>query len=262
MVEGRHVVYHLSHVGHAAEHDLDARDVLQPAEGEGSGAGAGPQGLQALLRSLARMRELAAAHRFHHDDGQAPAVQDLHLAAGVLQGPVEVVELDLHELDDFAVGAVQDFLQVVRRGVAGEAEVLDPAFLALPREILQDTPAGIHVVVEAVLADVVVEIEVEIIHAALLELAPEGAGGVEGAAVLVARELVGEHPGLAGIARKGLADDGLGVAVMVGKGRVEVVDAVADGVVDHLRDGVTVDALVGERREAHRPEAQCGYLLV
>ena len=202
------------------------------------------------------MRQLAAAHRLHHDEGKPPAVQDLHLAAGVLQGPVQVVELDLDELDDLPVRPVQDLLQVVGRGVAGKPQMLDASGLTLLREVFEDAPARIHVVVQAVLTDIVVEIEIEVIHAALLELALECACRIEGPAVLVSGEFVGDHPALPRIVGEDLADDGLGVAVVVGQCRIEIVDAVLDGIIRHLSHGVEVDCLVWQERETHRPESQ------
>ena len=48
----------------------------------------------------------------------------------------------------------------------------------------------------------------------------------------------------------------LGIAVVVGQGRVEVVDAVAYCLIPHLRHGLPVDGLVGQERETHRPETQ------
>ena len=107
------------------------------------------------------------------------------------------------------------------------------------------------------------QVVVEIARAGALE------GGVElllGAGLIVALhrgiELGAEGEAVARIAvDERLAGDLLGLAVVVDVGRVEIGAARLDEAVDHLTDGLHVDAAVLALGEAHQAEAQLENVL-
>lgn len=134
----------------------------------------------------------------------------------------------------------------------------DAPFLALLYEIFEYAPAGIHIVGDAVLADIVIEIEVEIVNSAPAKLALENSGGVEHVVMLVSRELVGKMPLFAGVAGQSRTQHLLGISVVVGESSIEIIDSLSDGLIDHCEDSVAVNAPVRKRRQPHRTEAERG----
>ena len=72
----------------------------------------------------------------------------------------------------------------------------------------------------------------------------------------MAGEFVGEVPAFARIFAEQSADHKLGVTVVVGIRRVEVVDAALDRTVDHFFGECLVDAAVGICRQTHCTESQ------
>ena len=93
----------------------------------------------------------------------------VYIPLGVLEGPVDIVELDLAELHVLAVG-LQKALHHVVAAVGGKAQVADAALGLLLQQIVQNAVLRVQVGVDVHFADVVKQVEVEIIHSALLQL--------------------------------------------------------------------------------------------
>ena len=109
------------------------------------------------------------------------------------------------------------------------------------------------------------EVEIKVLHAAALELLLEDLGGLEGLHardVLMAGELVGEHPALARVAGERPAETYLGHAAVIGIGGVVIIHAGGYGGVHHPVDLRLIDAAVREQGQAHCAEAERGELEV
>ena len=117
----------------------------------------------------------------------------------------------------------------------------DAAVLLLLQKIVDDSPAGIGIRLDGLLVHIVQQVEVEILHAALLELLLKDGSGVVAVADLVAGVFGGQIEALAVKVLQHPADDPLGHAAVVGIGGVEIVDAVVHGIADHVRRGFLVD---------------------
>ena len=139
----------------------------------------------------------------------------------------------------------------------------DAAVLLLLQKIVDDAPAGIGIRLDGLLVHIVQQVEVEILHAALLELLLKNGGGIVAVADLVAGVFGGQIEALAVIVLQHPADDPLGHAAVVGIGGVEIVDAVVHGIADHVRRGLFVDVrrAAAGNQQTHGAEAQQGQLL-
>ena len=122
-LEGGHVVPHLIERGGAGEHREHARQIEAEAVGPARLARIGIGSGQHLGATLGQVRQTAAAHRFHDDDGHAVGRGHFH-AAGRLGDrvvPIQVVYLQLHEVH---LGMRrQNLLQRLGAVVHGEADV-------------------------------------------------------------------------------------------------------------------------------------------
>ena len=165
------VLLQLGHGGHPAE---DHHDVLQAGGKAERPLGRGPVGVdrgQDPGRLLRQLGQPPALYRLHHRDLFPVLYRRLiappGLDAAVL--PVQVVELELHQLHLRVLR--QDLVQDLRRVVEGEAQTAEfPGRLLLPEEGEAAQPLGRLV---GILVDIVEEVPVEIVHAALLELLVE-----------------------------------------------------------------------------------------
>ena len=97
--------------------------------------------------------------------GDAPLRQKLVLALGVLQRPVEVVELYLAEFHMLAAG-VEKLLCVFNAAVAGKAEVAYLAQFLLPNEEINNAELPVEIVFDGGFVNVVHKVEVEVLNAA------------------------------------------------------------------------------------------------
>jgi len=185
---------------------------------------------------------------------------DVVLLLGVLQRPVQIVTLDLHELE-FTFVLREEFLQELRTAVVGEAQVADLALVPHLEDVRDDVVVLALVDLDRPLRDVVQEVEVEIIRLALLQGNVEQGDVVDGAGEGVTGELVRDVVAVPGILAQGFRHRQFGFAVEIGVGRVEVVDAGGDGRVEHGVDLGLVDlARRRIRGKAHAAKAETGEL--
>ena len=114
----------------------------------------------------------------------------------------------------------------------------------------------VHVPVDVEFADVVQEVEVEVVHLAFLQLFREDLLVLAEVAEVVSGELGGEPVAVARVSGEGLAHDGLGGPHVVSPGGVEVVDARSVGLV-HQGLGlgyVHLSVVSVDDRQAHGTE--------
>ena len=176
--------------------------------------------------------QVAALHRLHDQHGLAvPAADFIALAAlhgGVVV--VHIVELDLHYLDLRVVG--QDLLQYLGMIVEGDAHMLDFA-LGLQRKSGLIGPAFFEMLVKHCTLGVH-QVEIKIVHTAGFQLALEKGTDVSLSFEESAGQLVGQDVAVAGVAagQAGLQRR-LAPALKVAVGRVEVVEALLQKIIDH-----------------------------
>ena len=261
--EGLDILREDVHVRHAAEDAEHAR--VGPAEAEG------PRGRGLVRLALAQLRrnalrhigEAAAEERFHDDDGDAALVEfgievvGVDVADPVGVRPVDIVHLDLAEVPGIlaAVEQLHEIVELMPRAMEGKTEVADASgSLFAPQEVdhavldialLEGLPAAA--------ADGMQQIVVEVVGPELLERVPVHLDRGFRGLVPEVGEFRGDIVGLARMAAQGDAGGHLRLALEVGRRRIEIVDTVGDGIVDHLVDGLLVDDLLAILPRHHRP---------
>ena len=226
------VVLHLLRCAHTGEHHQDALE----AGGEADGIAGGAAAVELVQHSLGLGRQVGqmpALHRLHHQHGLVVAAAHLVAQAALDTGVVivGVVELDLHHLD-LGIGG-EDLLQHLRPVVEGDAHMADLA-LGLQGEGRLIGPALPEVAeVPGMLR--VHQVEIEVLHAAGLQLAlKEGADVCLGLEV-AAGELIRQHIAVSGVAAGETVPQGrLALALQIAVGGVEVVKARLQKCVHHL----------------------------
>ncbi len=253
--EGLQVLAHLLQAGHAAEDDLDLGQPLHPAEGPRGGRLRWTQSPQLGLSIGAQLGQLTAAQRLHDPHGQMVFVEQPAFGLSFLQGPVQIVELNLAE---FHLGAelAEETAQVIDTAVRGEAQMPDASPTALLFEVINDPPAGILIRGQGQLADVVEQIKIEVLHPTLPQLLLEESGRIVRGGQLVAGILGGQKEAVPGIAAQHLAHNPLRQAPVIGIGGVEVIEAILQGQGHHLGHLLLVYSATIEQGQAHGPEAQ------
>ena len=186
--------------------------------------------------------------------------QQFALGLGILQGPVQIVELDLAEFHMLSVG-IQELLQILRRAVAGEAQMLDPPLPLLFNEIFDNAPTGIGIGGIGVLTNVMQQVEVKILDTAFFQLLVKYGRRVVVVADLMTGIFGGEVIAVPGESVQDLSDDHLGHAAVIGVGSVKIIDAVVQSVAHHFLRPRLVDAAVGLGGQAHGAEAETRELL-
>ena len=148
---------------------------------------------------------------------------------------------------------IQKSAQSRQLSVAGKAEVTYPPCRLLLEEIVQYPVFRVEILLDVALADVVEEVEVEVLDAAAFQLFREDFAHLSHVFEVISGEFVGQEIALAGIFAVSAADGGLARAVVVAVGCVEVVDAVRVGVVDDALGGLEVNPAVVavDDRQAH-----------
>ena len=141
-LKGRQIVPHLVRIGHPAEHHFHIRQPLQEPEAPGRGRVVRIHGLPLFLCIGRQIGQLSAPDRLHHPDGNVPPGQQLILFLCLLEGPVQIVQLNLAELHVVAAD-IQTTVQQLHPPVAGKAQMADAALLFLLPEIVQNVPAGV-----------------------------------------------------------------------------------------------------------------------
>ena len=162
----------------------------------------------------------------------------------------------------FLTVPLQKLLQRGQTRVRGEAQMPDPAVLLLFQQIRDDVPPRVLIDPDGVFVDVVQQIEIKILHAALLQLPFEDIRHIICRRDLMAGELVRQIEALPRIILQNLPDDSLRLAGVIGPGGIEVVDALPDGGVGHGRGQFLVDAFVLAQRQPHRAEAELRQLQI
>ena len=77
--------------------------------------------------------------------------------------------------------------------------------------------------------------------------------------VLMTGELVGEIPAVTGIGFQRLTEYDFGETRVIRESRIEIIDAMSDGLGDHLRNGGGIDGLaICLKRKAHGSETKFG----
>ena len=261
MVKGGEIVLHLRQIRHAAEDHGHARDLLHPPQRPGCRRRLRPHRAQLRRHAFGQIRQLAAADGLHDPDGDVVPVQQLAFFLRLLQRPVQIVELDLTELH-FLPMPLQKLLQRGQTRVRGEAQMPDPAIFLLLQQIRDDVPPRVLIDPDGVFVDVVQQIEIKILHAALLQLPFEDIRHIICRRDLMAGELVRQIEALPRIVLQDLPDDSLRLAGVIGPGGIEVVDALPDGGVGHGRGQFLVDAFVLVQRQPHRAEAELRQLQI
>ncbi len=261
-LKGGDVVLELLEVGHPGQGDGHAGDVLQEAEGPCGGGFAGAEGAQPCLVFRGQRSQLSAPHRLHHPHGDVPLLEQLNLGPGVLEGPVHVIELNLAELHVLPVG-VQEPLHDRKGAVDGKAQMADSAVLFLFHQVGEDAVLlVVQVGVDVHLAEVVKQVKIKVIHAALLELPFKNLLYLGHIGQIVSGELIREIEAVPGVLGQGLSQRGFRIAGMITPGGVVVIDAVGHGIVHQLLGGGGVNSGVValQHGQAHSAHAQGGQL--
>ena len=255
MVKRGEIVLHLRHVGHTAEDHRHAGDLLHPPKRPGRVGGLRPQRVQLFLRGSGQIRQLPAAHRLHDPDGNAVPVQKLTFFLRLLQRPVKIVQLDLTEFHLVRV-LFQKRFQRGHARVGREAQVADTPVFLLLQQIREDVPALVFVDGDGIFIDVVQQIEIEILHAALFQLPFEHALHVIARRDLVSGELVGQIKALARVLLQNFTDDEFRLAAVIRPGGIKIVDALRNGLRRHGGSLLRVDGFVLPQRQPHRAEPE------
>ena len=261
----RHAVPHNGHVlghhlrrVHAREHHDHARQRAGEAQGPGRERSAGFGRAENIGHGIGQLHEGAALHRFHDDHGQAALLAHLVALARLddVALPIHVVDLQLHEIH---LGVrIQHLLQFLGVVVDGEAELLDLALgLLLGAELPQ------AVLLEAGregLAQIVQQVVVEVIHAALRQGGVEHGAGLLGVLGKPGRQLRGDGERFARVAlHKGLAKGPFRLAAVVAAGGIEVGEPRVHEDIHELANFVDVDGrgiIRFRQRQAHEPESE------
>ena len=206
---------------------------------------------------LTQAGESAAAHRLHHDDGDAILREDFILALRVLKLPVEVVQLNLGEIP---LAVFDDLAQNLRGIVEGEAEMADASGLLFLHQILIDAMlfhgfqvCGVHGVAQ---------VEVKVLHLAAAELIFKNTFGILGGIDHPHRHFRCEMEAFTRILFQSLADEQLGIALVIAVGCVEIIHAALIGEVDDLLCLGTVNGFAAlYLGQTHAAESQHGDLV-
>ena len=264
LVEDGDVLGHLLQRGGAGQDRRHLRDAEKPAQRPLNRRHVRIDRRERGLGLVGDVDQLPAADGLHDPHGNAVLGEQLDLRARVLEPPVEVVQLHLAELHMLAVG-VEEALQHVHAAVDRKAQMADAARLFLLEQVRDRAVLGIvEIRVDVELAHVVRQVEVEVVHLALLELLLEDLLHLAEVGQIVAGELVRQVERIARMACERTADHQLGVAAVVAPRGVEVVDAVLERVVDHRRGGGLVDGVVVavDHRQAHAAHGVQRQLLI
>ena len=120
----------------------DLGDALQEAERPGDGdARRGRRAARRASSFSPRRASLPPQTGLHDPHGDAPLAQEVDLAAGVLELPVEVVDLKLAELHVLAV-RLEEALHTGDVAVGREAQVTDAPRLLLREQVVEDAVRG------------------------------------------------------------------------------------------------------------------------
>ena len=128
------------------------------------------------------------------------------------------------------------------------------------QKVIHDAPPRVEVGVDGHLAHIVQQVEVEIFHAAFLQLLLKDRRRVIALAQLMPRVFRREQEALSRVFFEHAPHHPFGFAAVVGVCRVKVIHAMRQGVFRHLRHLRLDDFARLVHRQAHRAKAQHGQL--
>ena len=249
----REVILHLRHVAHAGEHHEHPLKPRGKADGVACGTRRSEAGID-RLGVLWQVDKVPALDGLHDDDGLVVLSAHFIALSGLNSGilVVEIIELDLHDLDLRILG--QNTFQHLRRVMEGNPDMPDLSLLfQVERRLIGAAAPELFKIFTRLRVH---QIEVEILHAACLELALK-----EGTDVLLFLEIglgqfVGENERLARMALdEAVAQRRLALARKIAVRRIEVVEALGQEGVDHALELRVID-LAPLHRQAHAAEAE------
>ena len=197
--------------------------MLQKPEGPGGDGTLRCHGLEHRGLLFTQPGQPSAPEGLHDPHGDVVLLQQLHFLLSPLEGPVDIVELELAELHVLPVG-LQEALEHRHGPVTGEAQMADAAVSLLLQQVVQNAVLGVQIGVDVHLTHIVEQVKVEVIHPALLQLLFKDLPHLSHVAQIIARELVGQVKCVPWIGGQGLADGQLGIAGVVGPGGVIIID--------------------------------------
>ena len=129
------------------------------------------------------------------------------------------------------------------------------------QEIGDDAILWVQILLDVGLADVVYQIEVEMVHLALPELLLEDLLGLGHVGEVVSGELVGEEEAVAGISLQEFPHGRLRSPVMISPRGIVIVDAGGHAAVNQFGRLLHIDVgvVLALERQAHRAESHLGY---
>ena len=222
---------------------MDIVQTLQVSECPGRGRFIRAISSQLLRNAFIKGCQLASSYRFHDPDRYASCGQDFVFFLSVLQGPVQIIQLYLAELQFIAV-TVQKAVDSSRSRMSGETKMSDPSLVFLFDEIIDYPPFRILIYADGVFIDVMQQIEIKVIDFHRLQLILEYFCRIIRASYLMSRVLSGDVIRVTGIFLQGLAQFDLGIAVMIRLSCIKIVDAVLYRIIDHLLEFCRIDAFI------------------
>ena len=251
VAEGGDVVHHLRRVGHPAEDDLHVRQRADEAHRPRRVRLPGRDRRQARRDVRRQLRQQTALDRLHHDDGNALFGRQPIALQPRLRLGVHIVDLKLAEIP---VARAEDGAEHVEAVVEREAEMADFSgplhpFAEFHRaEFLQFLPLGC--------VERVQQIEVYVVGAQPRELLVEHALDVGGRLQRPRGQLGRQKIRVPRVFRQRFAQKRFALPVVVGVGRVQIVDAVLHRQRQQRACRRAVDLPVFVGGETHTAEAQ------
>ncbi len=250
------VVFQVLHVGHAAEHGQHTFGRTGIAECPRRDAVLRVALLHFLCQILRHVCQSASEQRLHDDRRDAPLLQFVVEIDGigiavvdfVSPLPVEVVELYLHKVPLALVMAGEEVVEHLDIAMVGEAEILDASSLAFSQHEVEHAVVQIarRETLHASLPYGMEQIIVDVIHTQFLERVAIHLDRLLAAPRLLTevRQLGGNEIFVARVATEGYSRTVFRHSLTVGRRRVEIVDAMLDGIVHKTIDHLLVDGVV------------------
>jgi len=171
--ESLNIFYQMLHAVHAAQDGKDSRKRRDIAECPGRNGRVRVRVFEDGVSLFSQIGQQTAAKRFHDADRNIAFAQYFILFTAAVRDPVEIVELDEREVPRMKIG---DLGQKFRRVVERETEIPDLSFLFfLLKEFDHADP---FCVCPRIDLQIVAEVEIEVLNAALFELVVEDPGEV------------------------------------------------------------------------------------
>ena len=202
-----------------------------------------------------KVSKSAAAHGFHDPDGDIAFGEELITFLCILECPIQVIELNLAEFHVRA-GKIEEVFEMFVAAMGRKPEVFDASESFLFDKVSEYVPLRVAVDIDGGFADVMEEIEVKILDLTFFELFFKNFGRVIGIGVLVSRVFAGQIIAVSWVFAQNASSDDFGHTAVIGVSRIEVIDAILDGIVEDRRGVVFVDGAVWQCGQAHHTEAE------